>query len=77
VLQKPATIQNNLDNNLFVQVFGFFLYIFKNLESCLLVFGNWFGITEMATDRKVESTKNVPKPPKSFKGAQQTEKIFM
>jgi hypothetical protein len=48
VLQKLATIQNNLDNNF-----------------CLLVFGNWFGITEMATDRKVKSTKNVPKPPKS------------
>jgi hypothetical protein len=35
-----------------------------NLESCLLIFGNWFGITEMATDKKVKSTKNVPKPPK-------------
>jgi hypothetical protein len=28
-----------------------------NLESCLLVFGNWFGITEMATDRKVKYKK--------------------
>jgi hypothetical protein len=37
------------------------LYVFVNLESCLLVFGNWFGITEMATERKVKSTKNVPK----------------
>jgi hypothetical protein len=44
----------------------FFLYIFVNLESCLLVFGNWFGITEMTTDRKVKSRKKYTKTAKEL-----------
>jgi hypothetical protein len=44
----------------------FFLHIFEKLKSYFLVFGIWFEITKMAmTNRKVKSTKNVPKQPKS------------
>jgi hypothetical protein len=48
----------------------FFLYIFVNLESCLLVFGNWFGITETATVRKVKSKKKCTKTAKELKDDQ-------
>jgi hypothetical protein len=36
------------------------------LENSCLVFGNWFGIMEMATERMVKSIKHVPKTAKEL-----------